>query len=782
MSNQWQPLVPMTSYKTRLNGVLFSFGKSQLELNVLQPDLLRARYAFDGTFAARRSWAVAKDDSEYPQVAFSVQEDGNSVTVATDTLSARVRRADGGIEFYDVRGNLILQDYPEDSAQYTATGFVRINRRISAGENFYGFGERTGLLEKRGKRYTCWATDPVDRSIDHGPGADALYQSHPFYISLQATIGGYGIFFNNSFKTVFDIANSHADKFTMDSAGGELDYYFIYGPQPARILESYSGLVGRTPLPPRWALGYHQSRWSYYPEGQVRELAAEFRQRQIPGEVIHLDIDYMNGYRVFSWDAERFPDPKQLCADLEAQGFKVVLIVDPGVKFDPNAGYHVFDEGFDNDYFVRNADGSLFQAYVWPDLSVFPDFAKPVVQQWWGKLHKQYLEAGVKGIWNDMNELAMSNAPFSEPGAHLDMPDNTPQGPENELANHAELHNLYGYLEDRATYEGLLALQPDTRPFLLTRSGFSGIQRYSAVWTGDNTACWEHLEMSIPQLANLGLSGVPFVGADIGGFFGASGVELWGRWIELGAFYPFSRGHSCINTPQKEPWAWGAEVEQIARNYLEWRYRLLPYLYNLFEESSRTGAPVWRPLVYHFYEDSATFQLHDQIMIGEALMLAPVYRPGVTHRAVYFPAGQWYNFWTGEAITATHLLAPAPFDVLPAYARGGTIIPLAPVAEYSDQKPFDKLTLQVYLDSTGHAQGRLYEDDGESLAYTRDLSCSTTYTATTEPDGHITVRAERSGNFQPLARSVDIWVFTPHGNVLIKLEADSGNWEVSGIV
>ncbi len=767
------------------NRVRFEFGSARLVVTVLADNLLRVHYAPTGQFAARRSWAVAKADSEYAGVALSISEELETIELATAQLRLRVRRADGGVELTTADGQLLLQDVPQQGPRFGSDGNLVSLKVLPTNEYYYGFGERTSLLDKRGKRYTCWNTDPFERNGDHGPGTDRMYQSIPFFMALRPQVGGYGLFFNNTFKTVFDVGHTQPEQLSMEAEGGELDYYLIYGPDPARIVETYTDLTGRMPLPPRWALGYHQCRWSYYPEAQVREIAAGFRSRQIPADVIHLDIDYMDGFRVFTWDKNHFPDPAKLLRDLRKDGFKVVTIIDPGVKYDPDNGYQVYDQGAEHDYFIRKADGEVFHGYVWPDDSVFPDFANAEVGRWWGDLHKGLLETGVQGIWNDMNEPAMSSKPFGEDGMLMEMPTDTPQGviggktSKGEPTTHAEVHNMYAWLEDKATYEGLRRLQPDVRPFLLTRAGFAGIQRWSAVWTGDNTALWEHLEMSIPQLSNLGLSGVSFAGADIGGFGGPSSGELWARWIELGAFYPFSRGHSITGAPQKEPWMWGDPTEGIVRKYLELRYRMLPYLYTLFEESSRSGAPILRPLIYQFYDDPAVLELHDQVMVGDGLLLAPVYRPGVEYRHVYLPQGLWYDFWSGAPMQDSHLLAHAPLETMPMYVRGGTVLPLGPAMQYSDEHPIDRLTLEVYLDRKGTAQGRLYEDDGVSFAYERGESCTTTYSLTTDEAGLVHLAARRQGQYQPAPRSVEINLHSRAGLKSLVLSHDNGDWETT---
>lgn len=756
--------------------VTFEFGSARLAVTVLDEKTVRVRYAFTGDFSPRRSWAVAKDDSEYGGAAFEINETPQWVELATAQLKIQVRREAGGVALLTADGRLLTEDVPGQGPRGSEKGRVQTVKVMPSDEHYYGFGERTGLLNKRYKRYTSWTTDPVKEGYFHSPGADQMYQAIPFFMGLRPRFGGYGFFFNNTFKSTFDVGSSLPGYLSIEAAGGELDYYLFYGPEPAAIVEAYTNLTGRMPLPPRWALGYHQSRWSYYPEAKVREIADGFRARQIPAEVIHLDIDYMNGWRVFTWDKKRFPDPAKLCADLTAQGFKVVTIIDPGVKYDPGS-YGVYDEGVERDYFIRKSDGKLFRAFVWPGDSVFADYARDEVRQWWGDQHNALLDVGVRGIWNDMNEPAMQDKPFGQDGSHIDMPDDTPQGSAEERTTHAELHNLFALLMDKATYEGLVRQQPERRPFVLTRAGYAGIQRWSAVWTGDNASAWEHLETALPQLCNMGLSGVSFVGTDIGGFWDSPSPELWARWVQLGAFYPFARGHACDGTPPKEPWAFGETTEGIARQFLELRYRLLPHLYTLFEESARIGAPIMRPLLYEFWQDEAILEIQDEVMVGNALLLAPVYRPGVTQRHVYLPQGVWYDFWNNKLVEGSHILADAPLAKMPLYVRGGTVLPLGPVMQYSDERPLDELTLHIYPDEQGHATGQLYEDDGESFAYQQGQSCHTAYTVTTNANGEVTVQAKREGAYQPASRQYQIHLHLGDGKAVnTELAEDTGDW------
>jgi alpha-glucosidase len=550
-----------------------------------------------------------------------------------------------------------------------------------------------------------------------------MYQAIPFFLSLRPGLT-YGVFLNSTYRTQFDLGYTQSDQWqmTVDAANDpalesapELDYYLIYGSTPAEILHHYTRLTGRMPMPPKWALGYHQSRWSYESEPVVRAIAQEFRSRQLPCDVIHLDIDYMQDYRVFTWNADRFPNPAKLIQELQQAGFKVVTIVDPGIKFEPEGDYWVYQEALQKDYLICSRDGELFQGYVWSGKTVFPDFMRPEVRDWWGNGQRILTEMGVAGIWNDMNEPALNDRPFGTDGKKIPFPLDALQGPVEAAATHTETHNLYGFKMAQASYEGLGKLRSNQRSFVLTRSGYAGIQRWSSVWTGDNHSRWEHLEMSLPMLCNLGLSGVAFCGADIGGFAGNATPELFARWMQVGMLYPLMRGHSAMTCIRQEPWAFGEPVESICRTYLELRYQLLPYFYTLFWEAAKTGAPILRPLLYHYPDDPKTYTIHDQVLLGANLMAAPIYRPGQDCRAVYLPEGTWYDWWTGDRHQGSKtILVDAPLDQMPLFAKAGTILPLQPVSQFVDEQFLPALRLWVW---PGTGEFTLYEDDGNTLEY-----------------------------------------------------------------
>jgi alpha-glucosidase len=726
------------SYRREGHALILDCDGPLVAVTALTDRIMRVRLAPEGAFEPRRSWAVARPDAAFPGTPFDLDATEDALLLRTTALVVRIARDTCAIACADEQERPFCADEP--GMRWQLEGRVACAKRIEAGEHFYGFGERTGSLDKLGHQLINWAID----QYRYGPGTDPLYIAIPTFLALRPGLA-YGVFFNNTWHSRFDMGASRPGTWQMQAAGGELDYYVVYGPTPAEVMAGFGELLGTMPLPPRWALGYHQSRWSYRSADETRELAAEFRRRDIPCDAIHLDIDHMDGYRNFTWHPQRFPDPRTLIADLRRAGIRTVPIVDAGVKIDPD--YQVYVDGMERDMFVRRADGETFHGYVWPDDSVFADFTRPEARAWWGEQQGALAALGIGGVWNDMNEPTVFALPFSQGGGApgtLDL--DAPQGPAGERTTHAETHNLYGSGMAQASYEGLRR-DLGARPFVLTRSGYAGIQRWSACWMGDNMSRWEHLEMAMPQLLNMGLSGVPFVGTDIGGFYGNASGEMFARWMQFGALTPFCRGHSSSDTERHEPWVFGPEIEAICHAYLRLRYRLLPYLYTLFWEASRRGAPVLRPLLYHFPDDSDTYQIHDQVMLGPWLMAAPIYQPGRRHRSIYLPAGRWYDWWTGEPIDGPqHLLAHAPLDRMPLYVRAGAILPSGPDLRYADERPLDPLTLDLY---PGDGDFTLYEDDGQSFDYEQGHCCISSYR----------LRADR----QRLSLAIDerIGIYTP---------------------
>jgi alpha-glucosidase len=714
----------------------------QAQIRFLKPGLVRVRWTPD-EFSARRSWAVTPPDESFPGAGVLLYENGALTGLSGELLAVIADLDSGCLRFEDAQGRTFFADLAAPSVD--AQGVVCL-KQTPAGECIYGLGQRgSTLLERGGRLHTQWATDPVD---EHTAITDPFYLAVPVLLALRPGGPSYGVFFNTTWRNSLDL--SEPGQMTFRAANAELDYYLIYGPTPAEVLNGLAGLLGGMPMPPRWALGYQQSRWSYTPQDEVLRVARELRQRGLPCDALHLDIDYMDGYRVFTWNPRTFADPPALGQSLHELGFHLVTIIDPGVKVD--AQYAVYSEGAARGFYVQDAAGEPASGFVWPDQAVFPDFLRADVRAWWGNLQKGLVEAGVDGVWNDMNEPAVFSEPFSQGGGTVGtLPLDARQGPANEPAAHAEVHNLYGYGMAQASYEGMRRLLNGRRPFILTRSGYAGSQRWSAAWMGDNGARWEHLQMSLPQLMNMGLSGMPFVGVDIGGFFGAPSPELFARWMQASLLYPFCRNHACAGTPPQEPWAFGPQVEEISRTYLNLRYRMLPYLYTLFHQAAALGEPILRPLFYQYPDDPATFHISDQAMLGPFVLAAPVMQPGRTARAVYLPAGDWYDYWTDTRLEGhRYILADAPLERMPLYLRAGAIVPLGPQMLYTGEKPLNPLTLEIY---PGQGSFGLYEDDGETYEYIGGAASLTDYRTQLINERLLVVEcSQREGLYTPAPR------------------------------
>jgi alpha-glucosidase len=583
---------------------------------------------------------------------------------------------------------------------------MRVWKTMPPDERYYGFGEKAGSLQKRDQAMTMWNSD-----IPAYTGAtDPLYHSIPFFYGIRAG-KAYGIFLDNTARSSFDMGKESPATYSFGTGGGDLNYYFFYGPEPKKILTRFTQLVGRIPLPPRWSLGYQQCRWSYAPESRVRAIARGFRSRSIPCDVIYLDIDYMDGYRIFTWNRASFPDPPRLISDLASEGFRIAVIVDPGIKTD--SAYAVYRSGLEARAFVRNADGSIYRGAVWPGVCAFPDFTSDGARTWWGNQFAGLVASGVRGFWNDMNEPSV----FDVPSKTIDLSALHDGGGLGRT--HATNHNVYGMEMVRATYEGVRRLMPKERPFILTRASYAGGQRYSAAWTGDNVSSWEHLAMAIPMCLNMGISGQPFVGSDIGGFIGHPSGELFARWLELGVFTPLMRAHSVINEKNKEPWEYGSTFTDINRETINLRYRLLPYIYTVMEEASRAGIPAMRPLIFEFPGDSRFAENGEEFMFGPDLLVAPVLTEGDVQRRVDLPQGTWYDFYSGARMEGS-VTVDAPVDRIPAFARAGSVVPMQQAVQYTGEAPISPLTLRAFPPLPGSAyDSQYYEDDGSSYDFER---------------------------------------------------------------
>ncbi|MGA0233446.1 MAG: TIM-barrel domain-containing protein, partial [Saprospiraceae bacterium] len=473
---------------------------------------------------------------------------------------------------------------------------------------------------------------------------------------------------------------------------------------------------GKPERPPMCALGFQQCKWSYYPESEVMEVAHTMRKWQIPCDAIYLDIDYMDGFRCFTWDNQKFPDPKGMIDQLNDIGFKTMVIIDPGIKVDKN--YPIFTEALEKGYFCRRPDGHFVMGKVWPGECYFPDFTKPEVREWWAGLFKELIEEqGVAGVWNDMNEPALFEVESKT------FPDDVMHDYDGNLCSHRKGHNVYGMQMARATADGVKRFGGGKRPLIITRSGYSGMQRYSSVWTGDNIASWEHLWLAGVQAQRLSISGVSFAGSDIGGFIQQPSGELFVRWIQLGIFHPFCRVHSSGDHGDQEPWSFGEKYTLLFKKFVELRYRLLPYIYTTFYQYHSKGIPMLRPLVFYDQRDRHNHNRDHEFLCGPNLLVVPVVNDGAQSRSMYLPKGTWYNYWDNKAAEGKkELVVSADLSSFPFFVKAGTVLPLYPVQQYTDEKVIDTVSLKAYY-LAGEYQSEWYEDAHTGQEYKEGGYC-----------------------------------------------------------
>ena len=706
----------LLNYEQNKQTITLHYEKQEAQIHVLTDNIINV---FVPLFTSEHYSKAIEGDKELP-TAFTLDKEQDALILATDSLVCKIYD-DFMIDFYDKEGTLLCADYrgkriprkrfseslielakqeghtidPNGGQDYA----IQCIKQLDNADCIYGLGDKTGTLNKRCYEYENWNSDIPD---PHEDSFKSLYKSIPFFITLKEK-GVYGIFYDNTFKSYFNFGKENNGYYCFGSDDGNLDYYFIGGSSMPEIVTSYTYLTGRMPLPQKWTLGYQQSRWGYDSEKAFRELAAKFKEHHIPCDAFHFDIDYMDHYKVFTWNKERFTDARALLADLKEQGIKAVTIIDPGVKVEK--GFTMYDEGVEHDYFAKSPDGNIYVNVVWPGDSVYPDFGNPEVRKWWGGHLQFYTDLGVSGVWNDMNEPASFHGPLPGDIVFTD---------EGKTATHAQMHNVYGHNMAKATYEGWKKLT-NKRPFVITRACYSGSQKYATAWTGDNQSLWTHLRMAIPQQCNLGISGMTFIGTDIGGFGADTTPELLCRWVEAGCFSPLFRNHCAMGCMEQEPWLFVEETLAIYRKYVELRYTLLPYFYDLCRECETTGLPIMRPLVLHYENDINVRNLNDEFMVGNHLLVAPVVEQGARKRMVYLPDGVWYDYWTHtEYKGGQYYIVDAPLDVCPIFVKEGTILPKAPAQMYVGEIEDPALILEVYPGTGSYTH---YYDNGIDFAY-----------------------------------------------------------------
>ncbi len=696
----------MPSRVSRRFAKILSFEKTAYGLNAKSAEG-RMSVQFYSASIARVTMTHGEEFDNYPfavvaqpaRVDFSMDDQSSFLEVNTKRLRIKILKDPVTLSFADKAGVILNEEDPGLGTSWIGEQ-VTSYRRMQDGERFIGLGEKTGSLDRRGSGYQNWNTDTFNYSLIEDP----LYCSTPFYMGIHNGVQ-YGIFLDNSHKTFFNFGASN-DRFSSFYAdAGDMNYYFIVGDSIAEILSSYSHLTGRMPLPPKWSLGYQQCRYSYYPDSEVRTIAKTFRNKDIPADVIVLDIHYMDRYKIFTWDPVNFPDPQGLINYLKEQHFEVVLMCDPGIKIEE--GYKPYEDGKSKDVFLKYPDGGYYTGQVWPGWCHFPDYTQEKARKWWKDQLKQYSDLGVEGYWNDMNEIAT--------WGHM-LPENVEFDHDGDHVTSRKARNLYGMMMARSTYEATKALL-GKRPFNLTRSGFSGVQRYAAVWTGDNVSYEEHMMLGVRMVSSMGLTGIPFAGYDVGGFVGEASTKLFARWISIGAFSPFFRGHTMVNSRDAEPWAFGEEVETISRNFIRFRYQLMPYLYSLFYEASQTGMPVQRSLAITDTHEPRVYSpvFQHQYYFGPSLLVCPV-ESTKEFVKIFLPAGNWYSLYDGVLLEGNReLIVECPIHNLPVFVKAGSLLPMqAPVMH--TRELVTELILHVYtgqIDTTFD----LYEDDGVTFAF-----------------------------------------------------------------
>jgi alpha-glucosidase len=765
------------------DGLIATSNDLTLQVRALRDDVLRVRMWRGSAVPEDASWAVLSS-SRTSAVQVTPEPNGFSTKELRVAVDEKLR-----VTVADLSGHVLQSDAAP--VTWNGTRFT-VSKKRENNDHFFGLGDKPGPLDRGGEAFTMWNTD----AFGWQESTDPIYKTIPFFIDVNQG-RALGVFLDNTWRTDFDFGRADPGLYTFGALNGPLDYYLIYGPEPKQVVTDWAWLTGPTPLPPLWALGFQQSRYTYYPESQLREVADRLRKDRIPSDALWLDIDFQHKNWPFTVNEQAFPDFAGLVKDLGRENFKLVVITDLHIAKQPGVGYMPYDTGVAGDRFLKNPDGSTYSGIVWPGPSVFPDFTQAQTRQWWGTLYKDFSAEGVAGFWNDMNEPSIFNVP------NKTMPDDVQHridepGFRKRMASHLEIHNVYGMENTRATYEGQLALRPTERPFVMTRATYAGGQRYSTTWTGDNSSTWNHLRMTVPQLVNLGLSGFSLAGADVGGFAGSPSAALLTKWIELSAFQPIDRDHSAKGTRRHEVWVDGPAQENLRRRYIDERYRLMPYLYTVAEESSRDGMPINRPLFLEFPHattDGTPIDLStggSEFMLGSHILIAPNPSPEeVAPYTVQLPPGTWYDYWTNERFTrgnssdavdleqrdlllAQKQLSIAPtLETLPVYVRGGTILPIAPLTQSTAEIPNGPLTLRIYpltrgLNTLGETcEGQVYTDDGHTFAFQQGAYARIHFSCSAGTDGSLRINiSKQEGSWKPWWQSyrIEVIAWTPKGN------------------
>ena len=684
------------NYEINHNNIDIYFSNMKITLTIFENDIVKV---FIGDkYEESISTNGVVDDLGKGE--FIVEEDSNFVIIKGTKVLTFVDKNTTEISFKDLEGNIINEDFQPSFKDEEGNVYIsKVNDCLA----YYGLGEKGGDLNKKGCYTENFNTDDPETDDD----SITYYKTIPFYVALKEE-ATYGIFFDNSFRSYFDMGKEMGDRIFFGAIGGQIQYYFIPGENIKEVVKNYTALTGRMEMPPLWSLGYQQCRFSYFSQEEVRELVKTFEEKDIPLDVVYLDIDYMDGFRVMTFKTPNFDDAAGLISDLKEKGIRTITIIDPGVNVDEE--YDVFKRGKEGNHFTKKLDGEMFIGAVWPGDSAFPDFSNKDCREWWKSELKKFIsEHGMDGIWNDMNEPCVFN------NDHKTMLETCLHNSDNGVIEHKEFHNRYGFEMSRCSKEAQEELHPNERGFSMTRATYAGGQRYSSVWTGDNMSLWSQMRMSISMNANLGISGFSFVGNDVSGFGLDSSEELFIRWMEMGPFIPIFRNHSNMYTRRQEPWAFGPRAEKIAKKSIELRYELLPYIYDLYYISHKEGLPIFRPMIMEYEKDMNLLNMREQFMLGENMLVAPVLYEGERSKTVYLPKGSWFNYFTMEKLQGGKWYKlPCELDEILVFVKEGAIIPTYNKKFRNVKERPNNILLKVFGEN---AKGFHYNDDGHTMEY-----------------------------------------------------------------
>ncbi|MGL4572427.1 MAG: TIM-barrel domain-containing protein [Clostridium sp.] len=679
------------------NGSLYvDFDSMKLTITYFNDCIVKVFVGDKNEEAVDTNAVIMKNEGAY----FKIEERRESILVRGNRVITSINKRTSEVNFYDIKENAICEDF--EPSFKDEDGVIYISK-INDCRAYYGLGEKGGELNKKGSYTENYNTDDPETDDE----STMYYKTIPFYVALKEQYT-YGIFFDNSFRSFFDMGKQYGDRVFFGATGGQIQYYFILGDDIKEVNKEYSNLTGKMDMPPLWSLGYQQNRFSYFTQEEVREIVNTFEEKKIPLDVMYLDIDYMDGFRVMTFKTPHFDNATKLIKDLKDKGIRTITILDPGVKVDDD--YGIYNRGKDGGYFTKKLDGEIFVGAVWPGDSAFPDFSNEKCREWWKTELKEFISKHqIDGIWNDMNEPCVFN------NDHKTMLDSCIHNSDYGMIEHKEFHNRYGLEMSRCSHEAQMELNNNKREFSMTRATYAGGQRYSSVWTGDNMSLWSQMRMSIPMNCNLGLSGFSFVGNDVGGFGLDVEEELFIRWMELGTFLPIFRNHSNMYTRRQEPWAFGKRAEDISREAIKLRYELLPYIYDAFYESYKIGLPVFRPVVMEYPNDINVENMKDEFMLGESMLIAPILYKGERSKVVYLPEGNWYNYKTNEKFKGNkRYKLSCELDEILVFVKEGSIIPVYKEEYMNVAKRPDTVTYKIYGEE---ASGIHYYDDGETMEY-----------------------------------------------------------------